>query len=128
AGDRWFTGKTVARCEASGRTWALIGAPAWSVERSGTGARFQEQLHRAGFRAIPAVERTVAGDLLHSSGDRVWALSEWMEGTPEFEQQRWTPGMLQQLGRVVGELHRRGQALVPGGTRPEQAPVRFWTG
>ena len=128
ARNRWFTGKSIARCDIAGKSWGLIGAPGWAALRTGIGATFQEQLDRAGCSGIPSIRRTLSGDLLHRADDRVWSLTEWMDGAPEYEQGNWTDGMLQQLGRAIGELHRRGEALVASGARPPAVPARFWAG
>lgn len=125
---RWWTGKAVARVEVQGRSWCLAGSPAEEETRIRTGAAYQERLVEAGFAAIPEIRRTLTGDLIWSGGDRAWVLTGWVEGRPVLDQSRWTPQMLEQLGRAVGELHRLGRELIRPGAHPILAPAQYWAG
>jgi Ser/Thr protein kinase RdoA (MazF antagonist) len=128
AGQRWFTGKVIVRCDATEGPWCLAGSPDAFQERVSTGSAFQERLHAAGCAAISTIRRTLQGELLHRDGGRVWCLTGWVEGAPERQQGRWTGLMLEQLGMAVGEIHRRGRVLVPDGAGPEHVPEQFWAG
>jgi Ser/Thr protein kinase RdoA (MazF antagonist) len=136
-GGSGYSGSAFARVEASGRSWCLRG---WPVGFEGERLRF---IHRAlleirsdGFRGVPDLASTTAGETVAEVSGRLYDAQEWMAGSPlcAATENGWTgepmpnlavrpsPRRLHALTQALARLHRAGARRTG---RPEREPDRL---
>lgn len=131
-GSPGYSGSAFARVEASGRVWCLRELP---LESEGERLRFIHgallEVRASGFRGMPDLASTTAGETVAEVSGRLYDAQEWMAGRPLSAASGWTgepipnlvvrpsPRRLHALTQALARLHHAG-ARVAG--RPKREP------
>lgn len=131
-GSSGYSGSVFARAEVSGRSWCLRG---WPVGFEGERLRFIHwallEIRSDGFRGVPDLASTTAGETVAEVSGRLYDAQEWMAGSPLCAASGWTgepmpnlavrpsPRRLHSLTQALARLHRAGARLAG---RPEREP------
>lgn len=113
------------RVRAAGREWILKCHTPAAAKNLGFSHQLELLLAESGF-PVAALQRSRSADTLVRHGETCFTLHSWVRGRQFSIDQRDReiaehPGLVPELGRAVGELHRIGQPLVgqaPGRVEP----------
>lgn len=134
-GSSGYSGSAFARVEALGRFWCLRG---WPLPFEREHLRFVHrvllEIRAGGFRGVPDLASTTAGETVAEVSGRLYDAQEWMAGSPLSPASGWTgkpmpnlavwpsPRRLRTLTHALARLHCAGARLAG---RPEREPNRL---